>query len=190
MTFSFTKAEIAAQKVLSQCGLRDPTEVGMKTIIFGRKAFYNEQPMAGKDGDIVSVGDRSIITVNSNIAFATRKRFAAAHELGHYEMHRALKPIFFDTELDLLNWYRGGDHEIEANQFASELLMPSFIFHDECKKEKGKTFEPKLIDYLARRFQVSKTSAILKFVQRGSYPSFAVFCTNNQMKWRKKSADF
>ena len=189
MTFSFTQAEMAAQKVLKECGLRDPTEVGLRTLILGRKAFYNEQPMEGKDGDIVSVGNRSIITINSNIPFDTRKRFAGAHELGHYEMHRSLKPVFFDTEYDLLNWYRGGDHEIEANQFASELLMPSYAFHSECKAASRK-FEPKVIDHLATRFQVSKTAAILKFVQRGSHPAFAVYCKNNEMKWWKKSDDF
>lgn len=176
---------MAAQKVLNECGLCDPTDIGMKTIILGRRAFYNEQPMIGKDGDIVSFGSRSIITINSNITFDTRKRFAAAHELGHYEMHRNLRPVFLDTEYDLLNWYRGGPHEIEANEFAAELLMPSFVFHGECK---GK-FEPKMIDHLAARFQVSKTAAILKFVQRGTYPAFAVFCRKNQMKWWKKSHD-
>ena len=186
MTFTFNQAERVAQKVLSECGLRDPTVIGLKTIILGRKAFYEERPMNGKDGDIVSAAGRSIITINSTIPFDTRKRFAAAHELGHYEMHRTLKPVFLDTEYDLMNWYRGGPHEIEANEFASEFLMPSELFHSECK---GK-FEPKIIDHLATRFQVSKTAAILKFVQRGTHPAFAVFCRNNQMKWFKKSSDF
>ncbi|MDR3714758.1 MAG: ImmA/IrrE family metallo-endopeptidase [Puia sp.] len=188
MAFTFTQSERAAQKVLFECGLQDPTEVGLRKLILGRKAFYDEQPMTGKDGDIVSYSNRSIITVNSRIAFDTRKRFAAAHELGHYEMHRYLRPVFGDTEYDLLNWYRGGPHEIEANEFAAELLMPTEVFHSECKS-KGK-LEPKLIDHLANRFQVSKTSAILKFVKRGNYPSMAVFCKDNKMKWWKKSEDF
>ncbi|HYD90357.1 MAG TPA: ImmA/IrrE family metallo-endopeptidase, partial [Flavobacterium sp.] len=110
-----------------------------------------------------------------------------SHELGHYEMHRDIKPIFSDTEEDLLNWYRGGEHEIEANEFAAEFLMPSELFRKECERKK---FEPKVIDHLSNRFQVSKTAAILKFVKRGNHPVFVVFCKDNKMKWFKKSDDF
>ena len=85
MNFTYSAAEIKAKKVLDECGLNDATEESLKKIIFGRKAFYEEVPLKGKDGEIVSVNNRSIITINSDIQFETKKRFAAAHELGHYE---------------------------------------------------------------------------------------------------------
>ena len=107
----------------------------------GRKAFYEEVPLDGKEGEIVSVGNRSIITINSNIQFETKKRFAAAHELGHYEMHRDLKPIFSDTEEDLMNWYKAGPHEMEANEFAAEFLCLLNCF---TKNVKGKNLIQKL----------------------------------------------
>lgn len=187
MTFKFTKAELAAKKVLDECGLDDPTELTLTEIILGRKAFYEEVPLDGKEGEIVSVQGKSIITINSNITISTKKRFAAAHELGHYEMHRNLQPIFSDTESDLLNWYQGGPHEIEANEFASEFLMPSEIFYRECERKK---FGPTVIEHLANRFQVSKTAAILKFVKAGNHPVCIVYCKDNQMKWFKPSQDF
>jgi len=187
MTFHYSPAEIKAKTVLDECGLSDPTTFPLPIIIQGRNAFYEELPLDGKEGEIVSVDDRSIITVNSNIAFETKKRFAAAHELGHFEMHRTLQPIYSDTEEDLMNWYKGGPHEVEANQFAAEFLMPSEVFHKECERKK---FEPKVIEQLANRFQVSKTAAILKFVKRGNHPVCVVFCKNNKMKWFKKSDDF
>lgn len=187
MNFKYSEAEIKAKIVLEECGINDPTEYPLQTIILGRKAFYEEAPLDGKEGEIVSVGSRSIITVNSNIQFETKKRFAASHELGHYEMHRDKRPIFSDTEEDLINWYKAGPHEIEANEFAAEFLMPSELFHKECERKK---FEPKVIDHLANRFQVSKTAAILKFVKRGNHPVFVVFCKDNKMKWFKKSDDF
>lgn len=187
MKFSFTKSELVAQKVLSECGLDDPTESSLSEIILGRKAFYEETPLIGKEGEIISVNGRSIITVNSNIQFETKKRFAAAHELGHYELHRNLQPIFSDTEEDLLNWYKAGPQEIEANEFAAEFLMPSAKFHSECERRK---FDPKVIEHLANRFQVSKTAAILKFVQRGNHPIAVVYCKDNKMKWWKTSSEF
>ena len=187
MVFNYSVAEIEAKKVLDACGLIDPTEETVSQIILGRKAFYEEIPMDNKEGEIVSVSGRSIITINSNIQFETKKRFAAAHELGHFEMHRNIQPIFSDTEEQLMNWYRGGAHEIEANEFAAEFLMPSEIFHKECERKK---FEPRVIDHLANRFQVSKTAAILKFLKRGNHPVFVVYCKDGKMKWWKKSEDF
>lgn len=187
MDFRYTLAEKAAKKVLDQCGLTDPTELPISQIILGRSAFYEEKPLQGKEGEIVSTGGRSIITINSLISADSKKRFAAAHELGHYELHRSIKPVFTDTEEDLMDWYRGGAHEMEANEFASEFLMPSEVFHKECERKK---FDPKVIDHLSNRFQVSKTAAILKFVKRGNHPVFVVFCKDGKMKWWKKSDDF
>jgi hypothetical protein len=86
-----------------------------------------------------------------------------------------------------MNWYKAGPHEMEANEFAAEFLMPSEMFHKECERKK---FEPKVIEHLASRFQVSKTAAILKFVKRGNHPVFIMYCKDNKMKWWKKSEDF
>ena len=102
-------------------------------------------------------------------------------------MHRTIKPVFSDTEEDLMDWYRGGPHEVEANEFAAEFLMPSEVFRNECERKK---FEPKVISYLSDRFQVSKMATILKFVQRGNHPVFVVYCKDGKMKWWKKSEDF
>lgn len=187
MEFKYSKAELKAKNVLSECGLDEPIESSLSEIILGRKAFYEELPLDGKDGEIVSVGGRSIITINSQIQFDTKKRFAAAHELGHYELHRDLKPIFSDTEESFMNWYKSGPQETEANEFAAEFLMPSEIFYKECERKK---FGPEVIQHLANRFQVSKTAAILKFVKRGNHPVVIVYCKDNQMKWFKPSHDF
>ncbi|HTE10236.1 MAG TPA: hypothetical protein VK645_04685 [Chitinophagaceae bacterium] len=65
--FKFSEAEIKASKVLDECGLNDPVEIPMSRIILGRKAFYEEAPLIGKEGEIASVGGRSMITINSGI---------------------------------------------------------------------------------------------------------------------------
>lgn len=187
MVFNYSKAELAAIQVLEECGLDDPSGYPISEIILGRKAFYEEVPLEGKEGEIISYGGKSIIQVNSNIQFVSKKRFAAAHELGHYEMHRNLHPIFSDTEEDLMNWYKAGPQEMEANEFASEFLMPSEKFYNECERKK---FGPEVIDHLAKLFQVSKTATILKFVQKGNHPVAVVYCKDNLMKWFKVSKDF
>jgi Zn-dependent peptidase ImmA (M78 family) len=187
MDFNYSKAALAAKLVLEECGLDDPSGYPISEIILGRKAFYEEVPLDGKEGEIISYGGKSIIQVNSNIQFASKRRFAAAHELGHYEMHRNLHPIFSDTEEDLMNWYKAGPQEMEANEFASEFLMPSDQFYTECARKK---FGPEIIEHLANRFQVSKTATILKFVHAGNHPVAVVYCKDNLMKWFKVSKDF
>ena len=61
-----------------------------------------------------------------------RRRFTAAHELGHYLLHRDL--IDGRVHLDRLYSDGGHDnpyaplsppHEVQANQFAADLLMPA-----------------------------------------------------------------
>jgi len=185
--FNFTRAEIVARRVLYECGLDDPKDYPISDIILGRGAFYEEIPLSGKEGEIVSFRGRSIIQINSNIQFETKKRFAAGHELGHFEMHRHLHPVFSDSEEDLINWFKAGTQENEANEFAAEFLMPSDIFYNECQRKK---FGPDVINYLANRFNVSKTAAVLKFVKRGNHPIAIVYCNNNKMKWFKTSDDF
>jgi Zn-dependent peptidase ImmA (M78 family) len=187
MTFTFTESESIAQKVLSECGLEDPSKEDLTEIIFGRGAFYQEKSLESKAGEILTVNEYSVITINSNIKYPYRKRFAAAHELGHFEMHRKITPLFIDSETDLLNWYKGGYQEMEANQFAAEFLMPANVFYNECL---GKKFSPEVISSLADRFNVSKTATILQFVKRGNHPVCVVYCKDNKMVWFKRSEDF
>ncbi len=187
MIFSFTPAEKTALKVLYESGISDPIEIALPDLILGRGAFYFEQPLKGKEGEIISYKDKSIITINSEIKYEPKKRYISAHELGHFEMHRNLTPAFFDTEAELINWYQQGIHEKEANEFAAELLMPSELFYAESEKKK---LNPKLIEDLAEYFQVSKTAALLRYVTRGHYPVMVVCCQNNKMKWFKGSHDF
>lgn len=186
-SFLYSVAETAARQVLENCGINDPTEVPLKTLVMSQGAFYEEVPLDGKEGEIVSVNGKSIISINSGIIYEGKKRFATAHELGHFILHRDIMPVFSDTEEELMNWYQSGPHEKEANEFAAEFLMPSHIFYKECEK---KRFGPEIIEHLANRFLVSKTAAILKFVARGNHPVFIVYCKDGLMKWWKKSIDF
>src|SRR3569832_622041 len=103
-----------------------------------------------------------IITVNSSIDFAPKKRFILAHELGHFILHRHLKKGFNDDDETLNHYYQYNFNaeEVEANEFAAEFLMPQELYFNECKDY---VFDHAVIEYLADRFQVSKTAAILKF---------------------------
>ncbi|SRR5581483_47271 len=184
MNLNLTLAELKAKEVLRACGLVTPIGIEMEEVILGRGAFYEEKPLVGKEGEMVSTNGKSFISVNSNSKPEQRRRFIAAHELGHYELHRNLEPIFSDTDASLLTWYQEGSHEQEANYFAAEFLMPSEVF---VKKTLGRPFSPALIDELSYGFRTSVTSTILKYVSRGPHPIFVAYSQNNIIKWMKRT---
>jgi hypothetical protein len=64
--------------------------------------------------------------------------------------------------------------------------MPTKLFKGECV---GKKFGPNLIEHLSNTFIVSRTAAILRFVNAGNHP-VCVFCSKrNKVAWWKMSKD-
>jgi Zn-dependent peptidase ImmA (M78 family) len=199
MNFDYSLAEVRARKVLEELGLDSPVGIPLQDIVFGRGAFYEEKVLKGKEGQIVSLDDNSIITINSNIDLEARKRFTTAHELGHYEMHRKISPLFTDTEENLLHWYQEDSHEKEANEFAAEFLMPSELFYAEAKRACGNDRReirengvniPQVIDHLSAKFQISQTAALLRFAKRGNIPVMVVCSKESKIQWFAKPDDF
>lgn len=175
-----------AIELLHRCGLNDPTEIPLETIVKGLGVFYDEKPLKKCEGRIVSLEQKTLITINSDIAYVGKKRYAIAHEIGHFVMHINKIPVITDSEENFVDWLKKGEHEQEANEFAAEFLMPRNIFSKECKSK----ISPDLIQHLSLRFQTSLTSTILRFVEFGNHEVCVVYCKNNKMKWWRKSVDF
>ncbi|MGA0598624.1 ImmA/IrrE family metallo-endopeptidase [Enterovirga sp. CN4-39] len=130
---------------------------------------YSEQPMApGVSGKIQRIGDRYRIVVNSKEG-PQRRRFTAAHELGHYLLHRDL--VGERGHLDRL--FSSGSsgvgdiinplHEVQANRFAAELLMPSGAVRARAKTADNP------VD-LARHFGVSPAAMTVRMESLGLRP--------------------
>ena len=93
-----------------------------------------------------------------------RQRFTIAHEIGHYILH-ASDELHYDTDNIETLHFRKADitsfDEIEANQFAAELLMPEGILN-RCI-EGG----IKAISDLADRFSVSEDAMRYRLINLG-----------------------
>lgn len=188
-----SKGAWVAQQMLKECGIDDPTEIPLELILSGRGATLRYEPLKNSDGRIVFGDRKSIISVNSNLQFEGRRRFATAHELGHHEMHRNSLEVHNENE-STLSWFddkvnrsKKGIQEAEANQFASELLMPTDIFLKECSNYR---FSPDLVRHLSDRFQTSRTSTVFRYMELGSHPICVFYCFNNKLRYWKKSEDF
>jgi Zn-dependent peptidase ImmA (M78 family) len=124
------------------------------------KAEIRYEPFAGNLSGMVqrTTDNRAIVGVNS-LHPITRRRFTIAHELGHLILHRDRNfhidesyPIGFRTDLSS---EAIDDHEIEANQFAAELLMPMEFLAQDLNNLPLDIESDQLIAKLARKYQVS-----------------------------------
>ncbi len=183
---NFSKGAIACKKMLDRYGLDDPTEFPIESIVYGVGATLREQPLSNADGRIVFGTNKTIITINSNIEYEGKRRFTIAHELGHFEMHRNLVPIHDDTDATL-EYFQKGSQETDANEFASELLMPEELFIKECQ---GKKFSPDLLRHLSNRFKTSITSIAYRYFNLGNHPICLFYSYNNKVKYWKRPENY
>jgi len=191
MSKSFSKGALAARRLMQECGLERIGESDLEDLVAYLGALLVEERMHNADGRIIHGSRRSIIKVNSGIQYPGRKRFTIAHEIGHLVMHKDY-PIHSDSKS--LDWFdsalrslQSGIQELEANEFASELLMPAELFRCEVRNKK---FTPDLIRNLADRFQTSLTSVAFKCVEMNVHPICLFFISDGVIKYWKKSDSF
>ena len=122
-----------AKQLLDESGLDEITDIEMDLFVSGLDAILIEEEMNNCDGKIIFGKNKTVIKVNSLIPYEHRKRFAIAHEIGHLIMHKDYElPEDTFENLNIVegmeNALKNGKQELEANEFASELLMPERLF--------------------------------------------------------------
>jgi Zn-dependent peptidase ImmA (M78 family) len=146
-----------------------------------------ETSTRGYEGLLLQDDSNARIIIDSNIINIGRKHFTLAHELGHYSIPSHTK-VNFKCISDFFNPFRRNpSDEIEANQFASELLLP-----EELIKPILHTYKPDFasINELAEDCGTSLTATAIKFASL-SYDCCALIATSdNKIKWFQKSSSF
>lgn len=185
------RGSIAAKKLLDDIGYDEITNVPLEILVSGIGATLIEEELNNSDGKIVRGKSKTLIKVNSRIEHESKRRFTVAHELGHYLLHDKLED---HNENDkTLSWFKnteqqlkGGLQEWEANDFASELLMPEDIFRSEVK---GIPFSPELLKSLSVRFNTSISSALIKCLSLNIHPLLLIYITNGIVRnWNRSDS--
>lgn len=177
-----------AIQLLDEIGLDEITDFPMKLLVSGLNGTLIEEPLSNSDGKIIRGKNKTLIKVNSNIPFEYKKRFTIAHEIGHLLLHKNIE--VHDENSNTLNWFdtetklKKGIQELEANDFAAELLMPEKLFKKEVE---GQFFSPELVKSLSNRFKTSLTSVIYRIIRLNTHSIFAAFTSNGKVKYWKKS---
>ena len=150
-----------AKKLLAELHItRQPVPVERVARHLGATVRYS--PFDGDISGIIHIKDGiPIIGVNS-LHPPNRQRFTVAHECGHLVLHRELitHEVHVDKKFAVL---RRDDvsatgkekREIQANQFAAELIMPHAFLLQALGNDMIDIDDSELIMRLAREFKVS-----------------------------------
>jgi Zn-dependent peptidase ImmA (M78 family) len=169
-----------ANALLRENKLSDLRGVDIEDIVSVKEIFFEATDLKGCQASILSSQNYSKITVNSNLLNSAQRRFAVAHELGHFILHRGIKKYYSDDERSFYKYHQDGSHEVEANEFASELLMPVRRFKDYSM---NKSFDVDLIMDIATYFETSITSTSIKYSTFGHEPVATIFTQDGVIKW-------
>ena len=150
-----------AREVLEQWGIKS-APVPVDKIAKSLGALLRYSPLDEELSGMVFIKNgRPLIGVNS-LHHPNRQRFTIAHEIGHLVLHRDLitEAVHVDKQFRVLmrdsSSATGSEEiEIQANQFAAELLIPSSLF-DPTQVTQADIEDESQLNSLAKKFRVSK----------------------------------
>jgi Zn-dependent peptidase ImmA (M78 family) len=176
---NLTRARRAAEKLIKRFAITRPEDIALEDIAMTLGILVVDDHLEGSEARLLRKGGKGIIRVKADIPEMGRRRFAIAHEVGHWELHADLSQWELCSDADLLG-YSGSPPEIEANAFASELLMPTPLFRPRCEKA-----EPDLevIKALAHAFNTTMTATALRFIEECREMCLAVFSEHGRVCW-------
>jgi Zn-dependent peptidase ImmA (M78 family) len=173
---------VKAKWVLETMGIHDIPASHLNKIAQSENIYVLRRSLPSEkclSGTLVYRGDKKGILINIYIDNTGRHNFTFAHELGHYFLQH--KPTYISdgesgfrcSTQDIESDNGQLSKEVEANRFATELLMPEVLFKPFTA---GSLFDFTLIGSLANQFYVSKQASgnrILDFIRE----PYVLICT-------------
>lgn len=162
--------------------ITEPKEIDLEAIAMARGILVVDGSLIGCDARLVRKGEKGIIRVGDNLTIGQR-RFAIAHELGHWEMHQGLSQWHLCTDENIAN-YNSSPPELQASAFAAEFLMPTKLFRPLCEDAEPSM---ELIRELANDFDAGLIATTLRFIELNENPCMAVLSDGKHIRWWRKN---
>lgn len=180
-------AEGAAIKLWKLYRFPSARELVLEDLALALGVLVIEDRLDTAEARLVRNGPRGLIRVNEAIPERGRKRFAIAHEIGHWILHRDISQINACTNVDMIARYKASAPEVEASSFAAELLMPQAALAPLLKRARPSF---RLVSDLATEFDTSLTAAAIRCVEVTDDYWAVVASEGGKIKWWRGSERF
>jgi len=171
--------------LLQSYGITEPEDIDLEAIAWEVGVIdIKFRRLDGCEARIVGVGNNAIISV-SNAVQRQRQRFSICHELGHWHHHRG-RSLCCRAE-DIGSRQNSRMLEQVANDFASDLLLPSYLLLPIGRKYRQITI--KAMKYISERFGASLSATALKLIKERHSPTMAVRHKKHGDRWFVRSPD-
>jgi Zn-dependent peptidase ImmA (M78 family) len=171
---SVRTARSQGEALVEACGFSRPAvDVDLIAKRLGLKIVYADLG-ENVSGLLISKGDEFIIAVQEKDG-SKRKRFTIAHEIAHFHLRHQFEPgehVHVDrghliTPRNSRSSTGVDSKEIEANQFAACLLMPSKLLLKSIKALKVASLCDDHVEKLAEEFDVSEQAMTIRLSTLG-----------------------
>jgi Zn-dependent peptidase ImmA (M78 family) len=170
-----------ARQLSYRFGVTAPEHIRLEAFAARLGVEIHEVALQGAGCQLIRKGTRGTILVPEHMTDPLYRRFSIAHELGHFVLRHpgaGLAPPAHHRREELR------DYELEANAFASELLMPEALVRAEFGFTKVDLNVPWQI---AKRFEVSILASSIRFIELASERCAAVFSAGGKISWVRAS---
>ena len=172
-----------AERMLMELGIERPDQIDLEAVAWASGAVVKYRPLDECEAMIVGAEQRAIITVNSN-TLPVRQRFSVAHEIGHWHHHRGR--VLVCGAADIGNpAHRAPDPEVQADQFASDLILPNYMVRPRIAKLKRLSLSG--AREIADEFNASVTATLLKLADADYFPIVVVCHGKNGRRWFRRA---
>jgi len=176
-----------ARRVWVRYGIQSLSDLVLEDLAYAMGIIVIEDKLDSSDARLIRSGDKGLIRINPEIRQLGRKRFALAHELGHWLLHEKISQILACTTKEMTSNYKGSKPEIEANIFAAELLMPQHLFGSAILEALP---TPDVINGLAGDFNTTRTASAVRYVELSSDYCVMIMSEKGRVKWWRASSPF
>jgi Zn-dependent peptidase ImmA (M78 family) len=172
-----------AEYILKDLGITKPEEIDVEAIAWHLGATVKYDHLKDCEARIVGTDDNAIITVDKR-ASVQRQRFSICHELGHWIYHRRRLLYCQANEIERPS-ADGMTAERAADRFASELLMPEYLFVPIVESLGRPSMV--VVRKVSEMFNTSQTATAIRLVEISELPLLLVSHGRSGRRWFARS---
>jgi IrrE N-terminal-like domain len=183
-------ARRAARELLARCGVTVPQHVVVEDFAARLGIRISVAPLSGATAQlVVPRWGRPMILLSDRLLDPAERRFAVAHELGHYVLEHPSQSLveMCTPGAGSLAPTGGSEVEREANAFAAELLMPESLVRLACDVTQPSM---EMIFRIAYTFGTSVPASAIRFTELTEVPCAVVLSAHGAVRWTASSATF